>query len=223
MDRPIVTIPRTILREVKHDWFVDWRGQFTGTTLAGQTKVVYPGYARWKGTVNLFLSQGDYLKWRAIMLVAQGHIGIYRTPMSDPLSFERSKPTVNMTTGKGMTTGKFLESTETVLAASAAALGATSLSVDIPTGGRVPVQGQLMSHGLDWPFGVISADPDETVADRYTLEVSPPLRAAVAAGDEVKHEAIGRFEIADRDFGFPQYDANNAGTFSIAFQEVLTR
>lgn len=223
MDRPLVTIPRTIWREVEHNWTLDWRGQTAGVTLAGQTKVVFNAFPRWRGAPKVFLHQDDFLSWRAVMLKAQGHVGIYRVPMNDPLSFQRETATVPLNTGQTLNTGLFVESTETVLATWAVPLGNDSITIDVPEGGIIPRPGQLMSHGEDWPFGVTAVERNTTGPNRYRLDVQPPTRSVIAQGEEVRHSAYGRFEIQDRDVGFPVYGADRATQFSIPLQEVLTR
>lgn len=222
MDRPIVTIPRELWREFEMDWHIDWRGQAAGTTQAGQTKVVYNAFPRWKGTPKFILHGENFLKWRAIQAEAMGHVGIYRVPMRDPIAFLRPNTNVPLT-DVNMTTGLGLEFTPTSLAVGDHAIGVDTVRLDTSPTGEVPVAGQTMSHGEDWPFVIRSLDPVDGEADQYDLRIAPPLRATMPNGQEVRYEAIGRFELANRDQGFPPYGVRRVARVSIPLQEVLTR
>ncbi len=222
MERPIVTIPRGLWRELEMDWHIDWRGQTAGTSLAGQTKVLYNAFPRWKGTPKFTLVGEQFLKWRAILAEAQGHVGIFRVPMIDPIAYERPNANVPLTDAN-MTTGTGQEYTPTALAVGDHAIGVDTVRLDCSITGEVPAAGQTMSHGEDWPFVIRWADPVEGMADHYDLQIAPPLRADMPEGQEVRYEAIGRFELADKDQGFPAYGANRVGSVSIPLQEVLTR
>lgn len=223
MERPIVTIPTSAIRDTIHDWDIDWRNRETGTTLRGVTKAVVDGFPRFVGSPRLFLIGAEYRRIRTTIMTARGNAGIYRIPMYDPISYRRKTTNITMSTGQTFNTGLFMEEVETVVAAAPAAAGSTEVLFDVPTGHPTPVYGQLMSHGRDWPFVVTNVDAHATVADRYTMRVEPPLRADIEIGDEIRHDAIGRFEITEQGGNLPSYGGDEAGVHQFSFREVITR
>lgn len=222
MQRPIVTIPRGLWRERAHDWHIDWRGQAAGTTLNGQTKVVHNAFPRWKGTPKFLLHGEQFLRWRAILAEGQGHVGIYRVSMFDPLSFRRDPATRSL--GEALlTTGKGQEPTPTAVAVGDHPEGSTTIRLDCSPTGAPPGVGHIMSHGADWPFTIRWLDPVAGQEGVYDVRIAPGLREAMPDGQEVRYAAVGRFELANRDQGFPAYTPSRTGEVSIQLQEVLTR
>ncbi|MGR3452875.1 hypothetical protein [Pseudooceanicola sp.] len=226
MERPVITIPRSLLRELRMTWRTEWRGQDAGMSIGGNPLTVINAFPRWVGTPEVSLHRDAIRRWRALLAEGQGRLGIYRLPMTDPVGFDWNaaasahvKLGVPFSNGAKFTTGQGIRYTPTVLAVGAVTSGAPEFRVDISPCGIAPAEGQIMSHD-DWPFIVTWVDAvSETI---YDIGVRM-LRTAIPDGAEIMMQAHGRFEVVDEGQGDAPYDASRYTTAQLSVQEVLRR
>lgn len=219
MQRPIVTLPAAFLKFLQVDWDIDWRGQGLGETTGGGSATVFNRFPRWVGSPSVFLAGEALAQWRAIRATAQGRLGIYRVPMVDPVGFDAPlKSQQSFADGASFASGGGFVAEPLCFAEQAAAIGAEQIRIRGVE--AAPRPGQIMSHGL-WPFVVTWA---QQVSDGvFDLGVQMPLRAAIAAGDPVRLEAMGLFEAVEGSMGRVSYDASRAAQVKLNFREVLNR
>lgn len=217
MLRPVITIPTDLLRQLRVTWDIDWRGQSAGDTNGGTTQVVYNAFPRWVGTPEALLIGAEILQWRAIRAQAQGLLGIYQVPMLDPLGHGEIGPAVPFSTGETFDTGQGFANEPLMQAASAAAVGATALTLSGDTAPRI---GQIMGHGY-WPFMVVGVD--DVSPGVWSVSIQMPLRAAVGVGDTIRWQGVGLFEMVDASAGNPAYGVTRTTQIAIGLREVLTR
>lgn len=229
MRRDVVTVPRGLLRFLDMSWDIDWGGQGLGQNNAGNGQIVFNRFPRWIGQPRILLHREQVLAWRAVRAQAQGRVGLYRVPLTDPLGFKltdagASEATIE--TGLPFADGAYFTD-ETgwayepfVTVSGAAAAGATEITIDTaPVPGFVPKVGQIMSHE-DWPFQVQSVV--DAGSGLFDLTVQMPLRAAIPSGDLVYLGAWGLFEANDGS-GNPGYAPALVSRPTLEFTEALRR
>lgn len=225
MQRSIVTFPRSLLRMMRMDWDIEWRGQGVGAFNSGVTQVVYNAFPRWVGSPKVHLHNTAIRQFRAIRHAAQGRRHVFRVPMVDPIGFDMlSAGGVTLSQGAPFSTaatfstGQGLAYAPFALAVGAASAGATQLRIDVSPTGVAPVPGQHMSHD-DRPFVVTWSDLVSGTI--YDVGIQMPLRAAISDGDEVRLEAVGLFEVVEEQGGNPSYDRNRRAQPEIQLREWL--
>lgn len=231
MARPIVTIPTGFLGHVGVNWDIDWRDQSNGDFNSGLSNTTFSGLPRWKGTINAALVGKELANWRGISATAGGRYGVYRLRMVDPVAFLPKELGGNQTeiqTGKTSAQGNLFsggvgwEYDPIALASESAPVGATTVKIDTTaSGGYTPKQGQIMSHGEDWPFVVVSVRPRGS--NVFDLGVRMAIRAPIAAGDVIRLGGIGRFQANDSTGYGVSYNASRVETVDFSFSEVITR
>jgi hypothetical protein len=226
MERPVITIPRSLLHELRMTWRIEWRGQDAGSTIGGNALSVINAFPRWIGSPEVSLHRDAIRRWRALMAEGQGRLGIYRLPMTDPIGFSwaaaagaYAKSGVPFSSGARFSSGQGFNFTPTVLAVGAVANGATQFRMDVSPCGIGPVEGQMMSYD-DWPFMVTWVD---AVSDTLFDVGVQMLRTAIPAGAEINMQAFGRFEVVDEGQGAASYGASRYTTATLSVQEVLRR
>lgn len=226
MQRDIITIPHGLIKPTSLDWDIDWRGQSAGDSTAGVTQVIYNAFPRWVGSPTILLTRAAIPQWRAIRLSLQGRRNVLRVRMCDiafgraqaGLTKEELASGLSFSSGVKFSTGKGVFADPFCVATADAAAGDTQITVDCSSHGVAPVPGQIMSAD-DWPFAVTAVTSEG--GDVYTLDVTMPLRAAVAAGDLVMMTGYGRFELTDESSGRAAYDYTRVATTTISLIEVI--
>lgn len=206
MARPIVTIPRPLLRLLSFEWSFDRRGTGLGNNLAGVSVASYSQFPVWRGSLSLSHHGGQIGQWRALQSQVQGRHGIYAVEMIDPAVFHRpdlQSPGEVMSDGELFSDDTGFEIVPVCLVVGAHKSGARILRVDVSGNGLVPKLGQIMSAN-DRPFVVELVR--EINAATYELQIgSPCLRGDVPDGAEVRHVARGLFEAVDDTSGTASY------------------
>ncbi|KAF0675067.1 hypothetical protein PMES_02588 [Profundibacterium mesophilum KAUST100406-0324] len=227
MERRIITIPPGLFAPTQFDWDIDWRAQSAGETGDGVTRTVFNAFPRWIGSPSVVLVHSQIAAWRAIRAQAQGAVGVYRVPMSDPITYSPRGAApegwiddgVPLANGQRLATGEGTSYEPFVRAKRAEAAGAEVIRID--TGGQsVPVPGQIMSHD-DWPFVLTSAT--RLSGTIYECQVQMPLRRALPLGARIDLRARGLFEIASDGTGNPAYGASRVSSITVEFREWLNR
>ncbi|ETX26514.1 hypothetical protein [Roseivivax isoporae] len=227
MQRPIVTVPYSMMCALERDWWIDWRGQAEAERVGGGTQVVFNQFPRWMGEMAFSFTAEKSAYWRAIAWAAQGRLGIYRLFMADPLVFIRAKvlPADWIRLGKPFSndqrfsTGYGFDPGPQVSAAAAAAPGAEEILVTVTDPGLVPKQGQIISAD-DWPMGVLWVAAEG--GDVYRLGVTLQ-RATIAVGDPISLVATGLFEALDDLGSRLAYGKSRTSAPTMTFREVLNR
>ncbi len=223
MARAIITMPASINKRLSAiDWDIDWRTQPSPEGTDGNSRVMVGGFPRWVGSLNLTLFRDDILTWRATRAQAKGRLGLYRVIMVDPIV---PVPIEGQPWGNGQPWANGLpwvgESFWVV--ETAAARGATSVRVTIPTDAPVPKVGQIVSHD-DWPTRVVAASLASGV---WTLTIDRPLMAAAQINDTIDLRAKGVFEASDDAAGNPSYESGrtrrHTSYATIQLREYLSR
>ncbi|UWQ59968.1 hypothetical protein K3722_07510 [Leisingera caerulea] len=228
MQRHTVTVPLSMMRQIRVSWDIDWRGQGLGETNSGNSQVVYNAFPRWVGEPELLFGRALLGQWRAIRWQAQGRLGMFRIPMFDPAVMnvralaasaaveDNGIPFANgqfFSSGSGFEFSPFCEVLEDAPA------GAEVLRVRMPGADYQPQIGQIMSH-QDWPFGVTSVMPSG--GGDYELGVQR-FTTAAAAGEMIPFLGVGIFEMVDDVTGRAVYSADLTARVPVKFREVLNR
>lgn len=226
MERPIITVPRALVRDMQMTWRPEWRGQEAGVSIGGNPLGVVNAFPRWIGDVRFPLHQAQIRRWRAVQAQGQGRLGIYRMWINDPVAFSwttaagsRARTGLPFGNGQYTATSQGVAFTPMALTVGAVQAGATEFRIDVSPCGIAPVEGQIMSHD-DWPFTVTWVQPVSGTI--YDIGVQM-LRPAIADGGIIHMQAFGRFELRDERQGDPSYDASHHSVVSVSFQEVLRR
>ncbi|ETX26597.1 hypothetical protein [Roseivivax isoporae] len=227
MQRPIVTVPYSMMCAPTRDWWIDWRGQGEAERVGGGTQVVFNQFPRWMGELSFRFSRERSAYWRSIAWAAQGRVGVYRLFMADPLVFNRADavPADWLTMGKPFSndqrfsSGSGFDPGPQVPAAAAAAPGAEEIVVTVTDSALVPKQGQIISAN-DWPMGVLWVSAEG--GDVYRLGVTLQ-RATIAVGDPISLVATGLFEALDDVASRLGYDRGRVTSPAMTFREVLNR
>jgi hypothetical protein len=228
MDRPVVNVPLSLMRQASVEWDIDWRGQSAGERTDGSSGVIHNEFPRWVGAPSLKLRAELMARWRAIRWQAQGRVGLYRVPMLDPAIFRpgMTAPSpdwvgdgVPFAAGQRYSVGSGFDYVPWVAAAAAATACDTSVIVSVPDAQHLPRVGQILSHD-DFPFGV--AGVISLGGGDYQLEVAR-LWSNIAVGDQISLIGTGLFELVSGDTGRPVYGNEMVATFSVQWQEVLAR
>jgi len=223
MQRRIITIPPGLLRFLSLDWTIDWRGQSTGQSNAGHSKLVYNAFPIWVGSPQVVLSDAGLAQWRAVNLQAQGRVGLYRIEMRDPIGFRipgESRKGNAFSNGAFFNTGVGVAFQPFGLAVGAVAAGSEQMRIDVSPTGIAPRQGQIMSHD-DWPFAVTWVD--HVSGDIYDVGLQMPLRTAIADDATINLRGHGLFEATDDLMGRAEYNINRVARPRLSFREVLNR
>jgi len=225
--RPIVTVPRSLMRQTAVDWDIDWREKSAGEGTDGTGQTVISAAPRWFGSVPLVLPRASALEWRALRHTARGRTGLYRLPMIDPLGYSDADIVgagsgLPFTSGRRFDTGSGVAYRPTVEMHEAAAAGATRITVR-ETQAVHPLRiGMLISHD-DWPVEITSrTDDTDDGVPVVTLELAPFLRAPIPAGALIELAATGIFECFDGS-GNPVYDLTRVARPTMNFREYLNR
>jgi len=218
MERIVVTLPPSLIRQTAFNWSIDWREQDAGRGTGGYPNVVIGKLPRWVGMPALLATHADIARMRAHFLAGRGRLAVYRLPMLDPVANGALTP-VGSTWSDGATfgDGTSWSSPPVVPCPAGAAAGAVEIVVD-ETDAPAPIKvGQILSHA-DFPFAV-SWRMDEGDG-LVRLGVEMPLRRAIPAGDPVSLIAFGLFELAGE---APRwgYDLSRVSRETIALQEWL--
>ncbi|MGI3169981.1 hypothetical protein ACRARG_12550 [Pseudooceanicola sp. C21-150M6] len=226
MERPIITVPRDLLRQTEFNWQIDWRGQESGVSIGGNPLGVVNAFPRWIGEPQMTLHNDLVRRWRAIIGQAQGRLGVFRLPLIDPIGFDwqaaagaLSPNGAQIGNGEYLTTGNGIAYVPMALAVGAVAAGATEFRIDVSPCGIAPVDGQIMS-AEDWPFQVTWTQP--VSGTLYDIGVVR-LATAIEDGGVINMQGHGRFEMRDESQGMASYGPDRHSTPSLAVQEVLRR
>lgn len=222
MERPIITLPRNLLRPSEFDWDIDWREQSAGVGTGGRRNILMGVLPRWIGSpkINL-LDRTSLLTWRAHRWAGRGITGVYRLTMWDPVGHRGGGlPSGNpFSDAVSFSDGTAFENCYQVVTVGYAPAGASEIVID-ETGAVAPVRvGQILSHD-DWPFGVTSKMP-EGQPGLYRLTVEMPLRRAIDDGALIDLAATGLFELVDARSGNPRYGIDRTSRPSLQLQEWL--
>ena len=213
MNRPYVTVPRSVLKFTSVDWQIDWREQSSGMSVAGRRNVNLGRLPRWVSAPGAVFPREKILAWRSIQATARGMTGIYQISMTDPVGFNQPEYGVTFEGGNTFDGGVTFEGEYTVRCDAGALAGASEVVV-VAASASVPiVVGQILSHN-HWPFMV-------TEISGNTLRVEPPLRAAIPAGDLINLRATGLFEMDKAMAGNPAYDGGRVAFTSLSLVEWL--
>lgn len=226
MQRNIVNVPLTMMRQARVEWDIDWRGQSVGERTDGVTQVVHNAFPRWVGLPDLIVGRALLGRWRATRWQAQGRVGVYRLPMYDPALFNpfAVNPTLlasglPFSSGERFSTGLGFAYAPAVTATATAAAGDTVISIAYAAPELRPSPGQIMS-AKDWPFGVTAVtDTGPGQADLTVVR----FNAAISAGDLLDLVGWGHFEAVDDVTGRLVYGSDLTARFSFHLQEVLVR
>lgn len=220
MDRPLVTVPRDLMRVTAVDWDIDWRERGASREATdGSQQLVIGGAPRWVGTAALALRPQDILRWRAIRDTARGRTGLYRIPMVDPIGFSATGlGSHGFSTGEPFSTGEGFADRPVLEAVAPSAAGATEVRV-VSRAPAVPLKaGMFLSFG-DWPVRITAVLTEGGV---ITLTVAPFLRTAIAEGELIDLEAFGIFEVPDGS-GNPGYGLSRVSEPSLTLREWVNR
>lgn len=225
MNRDTITVPPHVLLWTNMAWDIDWRGQSAGDATGGLTRTVFNGFPRWVGEPQAFVKDETLRQWRAIRASAQGRANIYRMQMVDPAGYKYPNTPQNGTTfedGGRFSDGQGFLPQQFALSIGGHAKGAEEIRVDMSSisGAPSPNQGQIMSHD-DWPFMVNWVLPVSGTI--YDIGVQMPLRAAIADGDPILMQGVGRFEAVGDDMGAVPYGPAHYSRPKLQFREVLRR
>ena len=217
MKRPVVTVPRSILRLTAMDWDIDWRGQSTASSNAGISQKVFNRFPLWMADLSMILSGDEIRVWRAFRAAAQGRFGVYRLPMTDPVGYDATPVSVGFAGGQKFASGQGFAAPGFVVCPMGAAAGSTEIIVDDPSDRTA--QGMFLSHD-NWPFIVTSR---RITGQSARLGVQMPLRRAIPAGGRVLLRAVGLFEAVDDRTGSAGYDLSRAAVPSLQLREWINR
>ena len=214
MQRPLITTPPEFLRYVSVDWDIDWREQSAGTTVAGRRNVAINKLPRWVGSPTLEFFRRDIGTWRAQRLAGRGMTGIYRIVMRDSAVYATPcGGEIPFEDGTLFADGTGFESDYAVRCDAGASAGDTEIVVDMDSANGPIDQGQILSHG-DWPFCVVAIDGG-------TLRIEMPLRRAIPAGDLIRLNGRGLFEMVEARTGNPVYNNTLVSRPEVMLQEWL--
>ncbi|MBB3995311.1 hypothetical protein GGR95_002966 [Sulfitobacter undariae] len=224
MSRLIVTIPRSLMRVTKVNWWIDWRGQSGGSGNDGTEQVVYNKFPRWIGSPEMRLRGEAILQWRAHMMSARGRVGVFRVPMVDALSYAPdlyggSSNGIPFNTGQRFATGQGFADTPVVLNLTAAVAGATTLEISDADAPLEIRQGVYISHN-DWPYVVTSVTKD---GPAKIITIETPLREAIPALGLIDLDAKGLFVAETDTMGNPEYGKDLKATPTATFVEWINR
>lgn len=226
MERPVITVPRDLLRQTDMNWRIDWRGQESGTTIGGNPIGVVNAFPRWIGEANLSLHRDAVRRWRAVVGQAQGRLGVFRLPINDPVGFNWKGAAgalaangAQLDNDQYLTTGNGIAYVPMALAVGSVSAGATEFRVDVSPCGIAPVDGQIMSAD-DWPFMVSWVQP--VSGTLYDIGVQR-LATSIEDGGVINMQGHGRFEMRDEGQGNAAYGPDRHSTPTLAVQEVLRR
>jgi hypothetical protein len=231
VERPIVTVPRSLMRVTAVDWDIDWREKGAREATDGSMQTVIAAAPRWVGTVPLRLTPETILAWRAIRDEARGRTGLYRLPLVDPLGINLAAghiPAalrnlgVPFSTDERFLTGQGFSYLPAVELVAAAAPGDRVLILrDLGFGHPLRV-GMFLSHN-DWPIRITSrTEIEDDDGPLVEVTVAPFLRNAIPAGALIEMAATGIFEVTDGS-GNPAYDLSRISTPTLNVQEWLNR
>ena len=213
MDRPIVTLRARMPMLTSVDWDIDWREQSAGATVSGRRNIAIGLLPRWIGNPGMFASRELIGVWRAHRLAARGMTGLFRMTMSDPAVFSPEEYNLLFADGASFSDGAGFEAEYAVRTDTGAARGDTSIRIVLDSANGPMRQGQIMSYA-DWPFAVVAIDGD-------TLTIEPPLRVDIPAGELIRLNGRGIFEMVSPMSGNLRYDANQWTTAGFQLQEWL--
>lgn len=230
MARPIVTIPRPLLRLLSFEWSFDRRGTGLGNNLAGVSVASYSQFPVWRGSLSLSYHGSQIGQWRALHSQVQGRHGIYAIEMIDPAVFGEAEARTAVgigTNGFPYSDGAyfsdgsgfaFIPVCHTVGAHS---VGAKQLLLDVAQSSVPPKIGQVMSAG-DYPFVVERVS--SVGGSQYRVQIgSPCLRVDLEHGAEVRHVARGLFEAIDDTSGTASYGPARHARPVLELREALRR
>jgi len=228
MTPEVVTVPH-LAHFIQVDWAIDWRSQSSGTGNSGNNQFVYNAFPRFVGRPQVHLHRSEIAEWRSILASVKGRANVLRMPMVDPAGFDYIRAAeldgvnpatgISFSTGEPFSTGYGFRYTPLVLAAEAAAQGATEIVVDESSTAASVSVGQFLSYD-DWPMVVRWRQAE---GSNYRLGVEPSLRTAIAAGEPISLLAYGRFQVIEANtFPLP-YQANQVSTPRFALVEWLNR
>lgn len=152
--------------------------------------------------------------FRAHRLKARGMTGIFRMVMIDTALFDEPiLDDVPFDDGAFFDDGAGWAGEYEVRCDAGAKAGDTTIVVNIGTANGPIVQGQILSHN-DYPFVVTSIYNGE-------LEVEMPLRADIPAGDMIRLQGRGLFEMVQPMTGNPTYGPGRISATTMELQEWL--
>ena len=213
MDRPIVTLRAGTPMLTNVDWDIDWREQSAGTTVAGRRNIAIGLLPRWVGTPGVFARNELIGVWRAHRLAARGQSGLFRMPLIDPAVFSPEDYVLTFGDGVTFSDGAGFETEWAVRTDTGADRGDTTIRVVLASANGPIKQGQILSYA-DWPFAVVEINGDE-------LRIEPPLRVDIPAGELIRLDGRGIFEMVNPMEGRLSYDANQWTTGNFQLQEWL--
>lgn len=227
MQRPVVTIPLSLMRQTEVDWDIDWGGQSAVQNIEGNSSIVVIGFPRWSTPLSLELNRSLIGTWKAHRWNAQGRVGLYRIHMVDPavvapevlaaaLSAEQA---ASFSNGAEFSDGSAFHPGPYARVEEAAAKGASSILISVDQEAFVPNLGQICSCE-DWPFGVTRITSE---GDAFRLEFEMPLRESVPVGGAVSLIGTGLFEAVDDAAGRAPYGKNLIARPQMRLREVLNR
>ena len=190
MTRPIIDIPRVLMRAVSCDWDVQWGGQSAGGDTGGGDQTVINRFPRFVGAPSVVLPPEMVGLFRALRAQAEGRVGAWRVPMVDPVSAQM--PGNWRSDLAALQAGTYVEPRPKVICVGAVAAGASSLVVN-EVAAPFPVRvGAFLSYA-DWPM-IVTGRSGSGAAVTLTIKM---LRVAIPAGAEIDLCARGLFVAAD--------------------------
>ncbi len=222
MAREIITVPPRLMKLMRFDWGIDWRGK----RASGGVQTVITQTPLWRGTPQVHLWRAEIPEWRALIAHVEGIAGILRVEMADVLTFpareirrdlwESGVPfdgDATFDSGQGFAWQPFVSVTAAISA------GAPSVEVEADPALPAPVAGQIMSY-RDWPFMVAAAEDLGSARWRLTVK---RLRVDLPAGALIDLRPTGLFELVSGDTGNPSFDHRLISTPTIELREVINR
>lgn len=206
MDRNIINFVPAWFGMTSTNWQIDVRGKAGDNGISGAGQVVYGNRPRWTASLAVLTRRPGYnLGWRSLTAQLRGRVNVLRVHLGDP--FAPSLATVGVPVadqalaragiphgdGAGFSDDGGYSQTPSTTALAAAAIGATSINFDGDAVGNALQGGHLFSID-DWLYqatGVAGA------GDSSVVTFEPPLRAAVAAGDELALDATALMALTD--------------------------
>lgn len=220
--------PQDLIRPRRIDFWPEAISRSGGRTLDGSETLVTSTSVRWRATLDFaFVTGADrsrLLSWRSMQWRMLGRL---RPVLIGP--FDRATPavlerrprrvTVPYSGGETHDDGtEFVQSASTALVAAAAALRATRLVI-VPTGSWVPRAGQYFSPRAGEMYGIEAIRP-ATIG--WDVEITPPLRAPLAAGADLDFEdPTCRMRITADDGMRLPIDVSNLSEPSIELEEII--
>lgn len=224
MSRPIVTVPRDLMRTTEFNWDFHWSGQSHGDLNTGTGQIVVNRFPRWVGSVPLVLPVELRLKWQAVRAEARGRQALYRVPMIDYPALRllglaaQLVEQIPFDDGALFDGGVGFEYDPFIVAAEDIPAGATDIAVDETPLGLAVVPGLKVGHN-DWPFQITS----RYLKDGQTRLGVDLVRAPIPQGSPISLAPYGLFQAASDNTGNPSFGLDEISRPVMEFREWINR